>query len=234
MIRYSPQVKQEAIKLRKNDKSYREITVALNIQIPKSTLTSWCKNITLTPDYYQKVTATNLHNLKKARKIALKVNKTKRQKYLKNLDQNNKPIAKQIHHFSVGQIALAMLCLGEASKSKSKHKSFSLGSSDPRIITIFLKLLQQMSSFNPTKLRCTIQCRADQDTNSLQLFWQKITNIPPQLFYHPRIDQRTVGKVTQNPNYKGVLVIDYFDKNTQLILESLANLIYYQLQNQGP
>ena len=131
-------------------------------------------------------------------------------------------------------IALAMLCLGEASKSKTKHRQFSFGNSDSRIITIFLQLLKRTNEFNPTKIRCTVQCRADQNTTDLEAFWQKITRITKTQFYPTRTDPRTIGKPTANSNYKGVLVVDYYNRKVQLMLESLANLIFNQLKNKGP
>ena len=120
-----------------------------------------------------------------------------------------------------------MLCLGEASKYNPKTRpAFTLGNSDARIITIFLELLKQCFRFDIEKIRCTVQCRADQDTKALETFWMDVTGIPKRLFYKPHIDPRTKGKPTKKPNYKGVLRIDYFDSKVQHDLESLANLIY--------
>lgn len=121
-----------------------------------------------------------------------------------------------------------MLCLGEASKYKAS-KSFSLGNSDPRIIYIFLSLLKKCFDFNIEKVRCTVQCRADQNIKDLEQYWIKETGVPKRLFYKTRIDPRTIGKPTKKKDYKGVLRVNYIDTRVQLELESLANLIYNQL-----
>lgn len=231
---YTPQLKLEVQRLRRLGKTFCEINTNLNTKIPKSTLSGWCVHTTLPPSYSSKIIKTNQNNLKKARKIAQHVKNQNRQTFLQHLDTDNLPIAQTIQDNSVGMIALAMLCLGEASKSKTKHRSFSLGSSDPRIITIFLQLLKRFDTFDPTKIRCTVQCRADQNIVYLEKYWQKITKVPKSLFYATRTDPRTIGKPTTNQSYKGVVVIDYYDRKIQLILESLAELVYNQLQIKGP
>ena len=105
-----------------------------------------------------------------------------------------------------------------------------MGSSDPRIIIIFLTLLKKCFSFKQAKVRCTVQCRADQNVEELERFWLDVTKIPQEQFYKAQIDPRTIGKPTKKVDYKGVLKIDYLDIKVQLELESLANLVYNQLK----
>jgi hypothetical protein len=169
-----------------------------------------------------------MEHLKEARLIGIEKSKIKRQEFLSGLDKINLKIARLIQNHETAKIALAMLCLGEASKYKPR-RSFSLGSSDPRIIIIFLTLLKKCFNFKQIKVRCTVQCRADQNIEELEKFWLDITKIPKKQFYKAQIDPRTVGKPTLNKNYKGVLKVDYFDTRIQLELESLANLVYNQL-----
>ena len=123
-----------------------------------------------------------------------------------------------------------MLCLGEASKYGGGSSSFSLGSSDRRIVVLFLKLLKKCFDFNLEKVRCTVQCRADQDTERLEKYWRKVVGVPKRLFYKPLVDPRTRGKPTRKSNYRGVLKVDYFSTRVQLELESLADLVYNQVE----
>ncbi len=221
--------------LRSWGKTYGEIKHELKLQIPKSTLSYWCKDVPLPNNYLTKIAKLSRNNLNKARLIAVKVNKIKRQEFLNKLDKINLSIAGSIFNPKTAKIALAMLCLGEARKYSSKTSSFYLGSSDPRIIIIFLELLKICFNFKLEKVRCTIQCRADQNIEDLEIFWRKITGMPKSLFYKAQIDPRTIGKPTKRKDYKGVLRVDYFDTKTQLDLESLANLVYNQLQSKnGP
>ena len=231
---YSTNTITKVQQLRRQGKTYAEICHDLNIPIPKSTMSSWCHDVLLPRSYANKIKKINKQNLIQARKIALKTNKNIRLEYLNNINKKNKLTAKTIHNYSVGLIALAMLCLGEASKSKTKHRQFSLGSSDSRIIIIFLKLLKRFKGFDQSKIRCTVQCRADQNKSELENYWQNITQVPKSLFYPTRTDPRTLGKPTTKINYKGVLVVDYYNRKIQLMLESLADLVYNQLKIEGP
>lgn len=217
---------QKVLQLRSQGKTYREIRLLLKRNIPKSTLSEWCKNATLPKNYVDKIALLNINNLNKARLIAHKINKIRREESLKEIEDLNIPIAKKIQDREIAKIALAMLCLGEASKTRG---SFSLGSSDPRIITLFIKLLKKCFAFDLEKIRCTVQCRADQNIELLETYWLNITKVPKRLFYKAQIDPRTKGKPTKKNNYKGVLRVDYFNTKIQIELETLAQLLYNQV-----
>lgn len=138
-------------------------------------------------------------------------------------------IAELVKSKKVAKIVLSILCLGEASKYRPRGSIFSLGNTDPRIIILFLDLLKKCFDFKIEKVRCTVQCRVDQNTEELEEYWQKITGIPKKYFYASRIDPRTIGKPTKKPGYMGVLKVDYSSTETQLDLESLAYLIYNEV-----
>jgi len=226
MSRYPSEIIQKARDLREAGETYGEIRQHLELLIPKSTLSEWCKDVKLPTSYARRIADLNLNNLNKGRLIAHEINKIKREEFFKGLELKNLPTSLKIKNSETAKIALAMLCLGEARKYTPKGGTFSLGSSDPRIIIIFLELLKICFNFNLEKVRCTVQCRADQDTKKLEAYWQNATKVPKRLFYKARIDPRTIGKPTKKKNYKGVLKIDYFDTKVHLELESLAQLIY--------
>ena len=230
MKRYSSKIIEEVKRLRGRGKTYGEIRTNLKLLIPKSTLSEWCRNVNLPSNYSEKISKLNVSNLNKGRRIALIVNKIKKEEFFNKIKEGNKPIAQKIREKNIAKIALSMLCLGEASKYNPKtNTSFCLGNSDAKIIIIFLNLLRFCFDFDLEKIRCTVQCRADQDTCKLEKYWMKVTGIPKRLFYKPLIDPRTVGKPTKKKNYMGVLKVDYFDRKVQHDLESLASLIYNEL-----
>ncbi len=233
MQRYELQIINEVRRLRKLGNTYGEIRAYINLQIPKSTLSDWCRDVILPQEYKQRLETIIVEKSAKGRSFALEINRVKRVRYLENLSQDNNPISELIHNKHTAKIALAMLCLGEASKS-SRSGSFYLGNSNPKIIQLFLLLLKKCFAYDEKKVRCTIQCRADQNITELEDFWLKITNIPKQQFYRTRIDIRTKGKPTLNKAYKGVLRVDYLDNNVRLVLESLSDLVYNQLLCKGP
>lgn len=111
---YSPNLINKVRLLRKSGKTYREIKEAIRLQIPKSTFSKWCKNIQLTSDHLDRISRLNLNNLKKARLIALDINRIKRKEFLEKIERSNIQVAERIKHPEIAKIALTMLCLGEA------------------------------------------------------------------------------------------------------------------------
>lgn len=233
MFKYNKNLIQEVRSFRTQGKTYGEIQQLLKRKFPKSTLSEWCKNVSLPSNYAERISKINLSNLGKARSTAVEINKIKREEFFDQINSINMPIALKIHDNDTAKIALSMLCLGEASKY-GNGSAFSLGNSDHRIITLFIELLKIcLSTFDSKKIRCTVQCRADQDVEKLEGYWQKITKIQKSQFYKTRIDPRTIGKPTKRKGYCGVLRVDYFDRKIQHELESLAQLVYNQVQ-EGP
>lgn len=234
MHRYPSSLVTKARALRSTGVTYSAIQRTLKRNIPKSTLSDWCSGVTL-PDYYSTdIQELNLSNLHRGRAIAAVSNKHKIEMQKQAFYEKNAPISNRILDPDTAKIALAMLCLGEASKSRKGGTTvFYLGNTDPRIIVLFIQLLKYCFPYDIEKVRCTVQCRADQDTKELEEYWIGVTGIPKKYFYKPQIDPRTLGKPTQKKNYKGVLKVEYHDRKVQLELESLADLSYNRI-SRGP
>ncbi|MEK7598802.1 MAG: hypothetical protein AAB487_03635 [Patescibacteria group bacterium] len=147
-------------------------------------------------------------NIHKGRALALAVIRVKREHYLDEVQARIEHLGKVFRNKDVAKIALAMLYLGEG--SKTPRSALMFGNSDPRIIRLFTELLRFCYEIDELKFRCTLQCRADQDIKKMEKFWSEITKIPSTQFYKARIDPRTIGKISKKPDYKGVCRIDYF------------------------
>lgn len=183
-------------------------------------------------EYLEKITQLNIQNLGLARATALTIRSIKKKEFIEKITRINSPISQRVKDKDIAKIVLAILCLGEASKS-TRGNVFCLGNTDPKIIKLFLNLMKIcFPDFSSKKIRCTIQCRADQNQVELEKYWLKVTEIPKENFYKTRTDPRSIGKPTLRKGYMGVLKIDYLDNKKQLELESLADLIYNQLH--GP
>lgn len=216
-------LKKEAVELRKQGKTYSEIQHALGKNISKSTLSSWCSKIKLQKNHQRRIKKIILSNAERARDVALVANRVKREKFLKSIIDRNKHIALSLKNKDTAKIALAMLYLSEGSKNKKSALMF--GNSNPSIINLFLHLLRYCYNIDGSKFRCTLQCRADQDIKKLEEFWSRVTKIKLSQFYKARIDPRTIGKASINPNYKGVCRIDYFSADLSIELKQIAEII---------
>lgn len=215
---------EKIIKLRRQGKTYGEIPKILNTKIAKSTLSYWCHNIKLTNNQKEIIHKFILNNIEKGRKKAIEVNREKREAYLKSIRARNNHLKNILKSKDISKVALSLLYLGEG--SKTKKGSLAFGNSDPFIIDLFLNLLRKCYSIDEKKFRCTVQCRADQDIQKLEVFWSNVTKISPKQFYKTRIDSRTIGNPSKKLDYKGVCRIDYFSGEIFIELSQIPRIIY--------
>jgi len=221
---YPKHIIEKTQKLRSLGKTYTEILSSIGIAIPKSTMSEWCKNVVL-PKYYQDILKTKmLHGGHRGRILSLATNRLKREKYIKTIYEKNTYFAEKLFDKDFAKMALSMLYLGEGSK-KITRGSLSFGNSDEHVIRLFLKLLRYAYAVDESKLRCTLQCRADQNTKKLESYWLKVTCIPRSQLYKTQIDKRTIGKPSQKKEYKGVCKLDYFSAHIFHELRIIANII---------
>ena len=195
-------------RLRQQGKTYAEIQKMLGKKISKSTLSSWCKNISLNLKQRQRITSLIQRNTRQAQKKAVNAQHERRLKYLALLANNNARLPSLLKKTAVAKIVLATLYAAEG--TKGDRGSLTFGNSDPLLIKLFLRLLRACYPILERKFRCTLQCRADSNIRALERFWRHTTKIPRKQFYRARIDPRSIGKKTQKKNYRGVCRLDYF------------------------
>lgn len=196
-------LKNTAIKLRRTGASLRDVEKKLNI--PRSTLSYWFKDVILTAPQKTKlfknwqqalgkarVEAVKWHN--KQKEIRLETAKKSALETLGRLNLQNKDIL---------EIALAMLYLGEGSKSTPE---LSLGNSNPLILKFFIKSLSLAFNFDCSKIHCELHLRADQDAMNIKKYWSRELDIPTENFTTVAFDPRTKGSKTYS-YYKGVCVL---------------------------
>lgn len=216
--------REEARMLRAKGKTYSEIKQTLGLSIPKSTMAEWCRNVKLPDSYWKKLDKINKYNYIKARKAAWLANKQKRERFLSELLKNNNILKSKIRDKDILKIILAILYLGEGAKWKAHH-GLMLGSSDPNIINLYIRLLYACYNIKPNQLKCRVSHRADQNLKVLEKFWSKTTGIPLGNFYKSVPDPRTKGKPTKRNDYKGVCVVTCGGTHIQLELETIPKII---------
>lgn len=216
-------LREKVRKLRGQGKTYTEIKKILKTNIPKGTLSYWCKGIILPSFYHKKIELLNKKNRAVGRKIAIMVNRIKREKYISEVRNRIKHLPVKLKEKDTAKIALAMLFWGEG--SKANKGSLMLGNSDPMVIRLFLSLLRYCYDIDEAKFRCTLQCRADQDIKKLEKFWSQVAKIPFPQFYKAKIDPRTIGRPTKKINYKGVCRIDYFSGDIFMELMQIIDVV---------
>ncbi len=220
MGKYS-QFKEIAINLRRKGKTYGDIRKILGMHLPKSTLSLWCALASFSDKELESIALRKEKNIRDGRMKTLMIKQAKRETRFQEIRNRHLYLRERLEEKDVAKISLVMLYLCEGGKSRG---SCSFGNSDPRIIQLFLRLMRGCYKIDEDKFRATVQCRADQDTQVLMLYWSEITNIPLRRFYPPQIDKRTVGKPTRKAAYKGVCKIDYFSAATYNELRIIGSL----------
>ncbi len=221
-------LREKVRKLRSKGKTYSEIKEVLGIAVPKSTLSNWCKNIILPSWYVAKIREVNHKNFTKAQAMAWASIKQKRELFLDKVRQEANGVIKNFNIESL-KTALAMLYLGEGAKW-SGHSGLMLGNSDPKVILLYISLLEKCYKIKSNQLKCRICYRVDQNIRELEKYWSNITGISKENFYKTKPDPRTKGKKTKRIDYKGVCVITCAGSHIQLELEEITKVLLSKLR----
>ena len=216
-------IMEEAIKLRKQGRTYGQIRN--KFQISKSTLSYWFKSIKLSENALIQLRKTQDINLKKARLASISALRVRQENFLKNLRKRLEPMISQALYPVPLKIALAFLYLGEGAKWKS-HRGLQLGSSNPTILLLYVRLLKRCYYIDKTSLHCYICYRADQSPQVLTMYWSRTLGIPRKNFYDSKYDRRTLGKPTKNRDYRGVCIISCKGTEVQQELDLIIRMLH--------
>lgn len=208
----------KAVSLRKAGDSITSIEKQLGI--PRSTLSNWFKDISLTKKQLELLEKNKIKGLVKARKKAVVWHNNQKKERLKNAEKRAVEILTRIdaNNPDILTLALAILYLGEGSKKKVET---ALGSSDPLILKFFINTVCKLFNLSRDNLHCQLNLRADQNIKNLTNFWSKELKIPSDNFYTPSVDKRTIASKTY-PGYKGVCQVYCGNSAIQRILVSLS------------
>lgn len=213
----------KAIGLRRKGFSLSEICYKLNI--PKSTVQGWTRNIRLTEPQKirikEKISAGGFKGRNRARRVL----RYRKELWKKDIYSKAIQYIKDIYNDSrIGKLICGILYLCEGSKYPSSRQ-LVFSNSDPRIIELFLKLLRENFKVDENRFRCMITHRWDQKGEDLNRYWSRKTNIPLRQFYRSYGDKRTKGSATKRNDYKGICAVKYFNTNIQFELQSIGEAI---------
>lgn len=220
--------KEKAIELRKAGLSIREIE-KLSL-IPRSTLSGWFKNVALTQEQQQRLHQNAQISLLKARLKASAWHKAQKETRLLKAKAEAEAVINQINlDENVIELAMAMLYLGEGAKKNTT----AIGNSNPVILKFFLTVLLNKYRIDPSKIKCDLHLRADQDPDEAKSYWSKELNLPLSNFRSVLVDLRTTGVATF-PDYKGVCLINCGSIAIQRRLICLYNLFCQKVIEEWP
>ncbi|OGN40890.1 MAG: hypothetical protein A2606_02805 [Candidatus Yanofskybacteria bacterium RIFOXYD1_FULL_42_10] len=175
IIRYKKGI---AIELRKKGMSYLEIQNAINV--PKSTVAFWIKDIKLTEPQIQK--------LKNNRIASAKRNSQKRIfKIKKETEEIKFSSSKAVSQISKRELWLMGIILyWKAGNESNLKKGVQFSSSDPHLIKLFLRWLKEAGKIENEEIIFDILMgngKKEKAKNAAK-YWSQITNFPERNFNH--------------------------------------------------
>ncbi len=172
-----------AIELRKKGLSYSEIKNSINI--PKSTIAYWLKNVQLSEPQTEKL---------KARRLEVaKLNSEKRiSKILKVIEDIKKSSAKNIKRISRRELWLMGIVLYWREKNKNDfRKGVYFSSSNPALIKFFLRWLKQIGKIEDKEILFDIFTGLiGKNKKDISTYWSEVTGFPEKNFFRIYIQKR--------------------------------------------
>lgn len=196
-------LKVQALQMRSNGTSITTVEKELNI--PRSTLSGWFKNISLTKEQKSILQKNRNNALVFAREKAVVWHKKQKTNRLKKAEEEARVTLSKLNpkDKNLLEITLAMLYLGEG----FKNNRTGLGNSDPIVLKFFIMAIKKLYSFDSSNIKCELHLRANQDPLEMKKHWPSELNIPLSNFTSISIDKRTIGMITY-PEYKGVCSVN--------------------------
>lgn len=222
---HSKATKSRAIRLRKKGLSLSEISKLLSV--PKNTIQSWVVAIKLSKKQLERLKKKEIECGKRGLRKALKININKLAKWKEDVERRTDAFKTvTTKKGMIAKLICGVLYLCEGAKYPSSRQLI-FGSSDPRMIKIFLDLLRKNFAIDENKIRCRIMLRYGQDSKPLMKYWSNLTKIPLTKFYRPYKDRRTKGKITKKKHYRGVCALQYNSTDLQYELQLIGESLYF-------
>ena len=200
---YYPKIKEEAINMRHKGLSLGEISKKLNIT--KSTLSFWCKEIILTDEAINKIETKG--KLKSVRAL-LKYTESKRKERIERHALHRKEGASMLGTLSDRDILMIGLGLywGEGYKYANSELGFT--NSNPHMIRFYFKWLELWNVDKSSLIfRLTLNEFFRKEEESIKNFWINFLGIKEEQFSKTTFIKTNLkkGSVKNLEKYKGIL-----------------------------
>lgn len=210
---YSIQIKERAVKFRKEGLSLKEI--AEKLKISKSTASEWLSSLELS-DFAKK----RLFNKQVLGRYKVIVNRREsKEKKKKTLEKRAYKLLKGTNFSNVLlKLCCALLWWCEGNKDDSMVR---FTSSDSTLIENFLFLLRSGFETDESKFRALVHIHSYHNEITQKNFWSEVTNIPLSQF-NKSYQKLNTGK-RFHKDYPGCVAISYYDAKIAKELYALYN-----------
>lgn len=161
-------LKKKAIKLRKTGLSYGEIRK--KIQVAKSTLSFWLRDILLKPEHRQRLYTKKIQILS----LGPKSQKERRAKEVEKIIKEAESEIRKPLSFETQRMMGAALYWAEGNKTGLCE----FANSDPHLVLFMVKWIDLVFNIRPHHLRARLNIYPQQSEKKIKKFWSDLTSIP--------------------------------------------------------
>ncbi|MCD6500829.1 helix-turn-helix domain-containing protein [bacterium] len=198
--------KNKALKLRKKGRSINEISAKLNIA--KSTVSSWCRNIQLGPEQIERLAKRQESGSYKGR---MKFLERIRKERIKEVALLRKQGIKEIGKLSKRDLFIAGVAMyWSEGYTYSGGEQVGFTNSDPKMILLMLRWFKEICkvSDDDISLQVKINETHKDRTKEVENYWSDLTKIPVGQFNKTVLIKSKTKKIYSNyNNYYGTLRI---------------------------
>jgi len=198
-------LRKEARALRKKGLSYREIKQKINVS--KSTLSCWLKNIRLKPEYRKRLYTKQIEILSRGTMC-------QKERRAREVDAIIKKATCEIA-LPISPETYRLFGVALYWAEGSKGGSFEITNSDPYMIAFIVDWLKTVFNRPPDNLKARLNIYSQQDDTALKKFWSDLTEIPVVNFGKSYVKPANKG-YKKNNLYYGTIKI-YVPKATNLM-----------------
>jgi len=181
------------------------IIIARELAVSKSSVSLWCRDITLTEEQSKKLERNKGISLTTGQRMGAETNRKKKNDAIKIADIFGKSIVNKVSKRELLLISAALYwCEGSKSESTS---SFMFVNSDPDMILVMKKFLTGVMHIDPVDIVCAIQINRIHENRirKVLIFWKKLLELKNSQMRKPYFINTKVNKVYENyENYYGV------------------------------
>jgi transcriptional regulator with XRE-family HTH domain len=192
--------------------SYRDIAVRLNLS--KSTLSGWLKDISLTPAQAARLQKRQQEN---RAGFATRASPINRQRYTQArqaaYQAGAEVVARLPEATQVDELAFALLYLGEGTKGRGKVQVASMDADILRFVCWALRQLYRIDE-SRLSLRLNLIELARSREKTLIGWWARALGVAPGQFTKTQFDARSAGRRVSR-DYRGVCTVTYSDTYLQ-------------------
>jgi hypothetical protein len=187
--------KNQAIVLRKQGKSYNEINKLLGT--PKSTLSTWLKDLPLSIQIKQK-------NIKQTKiiwaKNIVQYNRLRSLKYQKSREKIIHQYSQEIPELNKEIMFWLGLGLFWAEGSKREKSSVRFANSDPDIIRLMMQFFSDICQISKSKFRFQLSLHPNVTDENAQEYWKNLLKCSEKQFYKSQITVSKSSKYKRKHN----------------------------------